>query len=192
MNTTQSLDHDLILVVDLEATCCDQGTIPVTEMEIIEIGAVVARADGTVLASFERRVRPVLHTKLTRFCTSLTGIEQQDVDDAETLPDVLVAMSEWLQVVAPAGVMQWASWGAYDLRQFQQDLLRHGIAGCLPDQHVNLKKLFAKRWHLKKRPALSTALALAALQFDGRPHHALDDARNAARLLPEVLPLISK
>ena len=68
----------------------------------------------------------------------------------------------------------------------------HGIAGCLPDQHVNLKKLFAKRWHLKKRPALSTALALAALQFDGRPHHALDDARNAARLLPDVLPLVSK
>lgn len=191
MKTSQSLGQDLILVVDLEATCCDRGTIPVTEMEIIEVGAVVARSDGSVLASFERRVRPVLHIKLTQFCTSLTGIEQRDIDDAETLPAVLAAMSDWLQSAAPGGLMRWASWGAYDFRQFQQDLRRHGIAGCLPDQHLNLKKLFAKQQCLKKRPALSTALALTGLQFDGRPHHALDDARNAARLLPEVLPLVS-
>lgn len=187
MNTTQSLDHDLILVVDLEATCCDQGTIPVTEMEIIEIGAVVARADGTVLASFERRVRPILHAKLTPFCTALTGIEQQDVDAAETFPAALDAMSEWLEPVVKVGLARWASWGAYDHKQFEQDLRRHHLAGCLPPEHLNLKKLFAKRWHLKKRPALSTALALAGLQFDGRPHHALDDARNAARLLSVVL-----
>ncbi len=31
------------LIIDLEATCCDAGTIRREETEIIEIGAVVAR-----------------------------------------------------------------------------------------------------------------------------------------------------
>ena len=28
------------IIIDLEATCCDQSSIPKNEMEIIEIGAV--------------------------------------------------------------------------------------------------------------------------------------------------------
>ena len=36
--------YDYYLVIDLEATCCDQGTIPAGKMEIIEIGAVMADA----------------------------------------------------------------------------------------------------------------------------------------------------
>lgn len=46
---TNSLDRDfehLVLVVDLEATCCDRGSIPDAEMEIIEIGACWAYNDG--------------------------------------------------------------------------------------------------------------------------------------------------
>ncbi len=40
-----SLDqYDYYLVLDLEATCCDQGTIKRHEMEIIEIGAVMVEA----------------------------------------------------------------------------------------------------------------------------------------------------
>ena len=46
---------------------------------------------------------------------------------------------------------------------------------------------FAKRHHLKKRPALSKALDHVGLEFVGLQHRALDDARNAARLLPHVL-----
>ena len=37
--------YNYYLVVDLEATCCDkQATIKQTEMEIIEIGAVMVEA----------------------------------------------------------------------------------------------------------------------------------------------------
>ena len=32
------------IIVDLEATCCDAGSIPPHAMEIIEIGAVAVRA----------------------------------------------------------------------------------------------------------------------------------------------------
>ena len=38
--TEREMSYDYYLVIDLEATCCDQGTIPFGRMEIIEIGAV--------------------------------------------------------------------------------------------------------------------------------------------------------
>lgn len=41
-----------ILVVDLEATCSDDGTIPPEEMEIIEMGACWATERGVVLDGF--------------------------------------------------------------------------------------------------------------------------------------------
>ena len=36
--------YDYYLVLDLEATCCDKGTIKRHQMEIIEIGAVMVEA----------------------------------------------------------------------------------------------------------------------------------------------------
>jgi inhibitor of KinA sporulation pathway (predicted exonuclease) len=35
---------------------------------------------------------------------------------------------------------------------------------------------------------LNVALSLAGMHFQGRQHRALEDARNAARLLPLALP----
>jgi inhibitor of KinA sporulation pathway (predicted exonuclease) len=40
-----------ILVVDLEATCSDDGTIPPEAMETIEIGACWVNADGSAIVS---------------------------------------------------------------------------------------------------------------------------------------------
>jgi inhibitor of KinA sporulation pathway (predicted exonuclease) len=178
----------LVLVVDLEATCCDTGSVRQMEMEIIEVGAVVASINGQVLAEWTSHVRPVRHPQLTSFCTKLTGIEQQDVDCADPLPLVLVRFVDWLRHQGD-GISAWASWGAYDLHQLRQDLAYHGHSWPLPAEHLNLKALFAKRFRLKKRPALSTALSHAGLEFVGAPHRALDDARNAARMLPFVFDM---
>jgi inhibitor of KinA sporulation pathway (predicted exonuclease) len=41
---------------------------------------------------------------------------------------------------------------------------------------------------LSKKPGLGQALRVAGLEFEWRPHRAIDDARNAARLLPHILP----
>jgi inhibitor of KinA sporulation pathway (predicted exonuclease) len=180
-----TIEKPLVVVIDLEATCCDAGSVPQAEMEIIEIGAVVASLTGKVVAEWASQVRPVRHPQLTKFCTSLTGIEQHQVDSADPLPLVLQRFMEWLRC-QDKSIAAWASWGAYDLHQWRQDLNHHGLASPLPSEHLNLKALFAKRQHLKKRPALSTALSHASLEFVGKPHWALDDARNAVRLLPYV------
>jgi inhibitor of KinA sporulation pathway (predicted exonuclease) len=47
-----------ILVIDLEATCDEGPHFSTEQMEIIEIGAVWANFDGTVIDSFQTFVRP--------------------------------------------------------------------------------------------------------------------------------------
>ncbi|MES8989501.1 exonuclease, partial [Cutibacterium acnes] len=56
------------LVVDLEATCADDGSIAPEDMEIIEIGAGWATESGVVLERFQHLVRPLVRPILTPFC----------------------------------------------------------------------------------------------------------------------------
>ena len=68
------------IVLDLEATCCDDDSIPREETEIIEIGAVlVDAATLTPGLEFQTFVKPLRHRVLTPFCTKLTTITQADV-----------------------------------------------------------------------------------------------------------------
>jgi len=67
--------YDYFLILDLEATCCDKGTISRHEMEIIEIGAVIVEAQTLATADeFQSFIKPVRHPVLTQFCRSLTSI----------------------------------------------------------------------------------------------------------------------
>src|SRR5574343_393299 len=179
----ESLDvTGLVLVVDLEATCCNQGSVPKSEIEIIQIGAVLTTHSGKVMGEWSSHVRPIRHPMLTTFCSQLTGISQSSVDAADTLPIVINRLVKWIEDSRSA-IDCWASWGAYDRHQLQQDLEFHGLPWSLPPTHLNMKAVFAKKFRLKRRPALSTALSLVGLEFSGTPHNAPDDARNAAKLL---------
>ena len=55
----------VVLVIDLEATCDDADGLPASDMEIIEIGAVWATVEGSVLDTFQALVRPVVRPQLT-------------------------------------------------------------------------------------------------------------------------------
>lgn len=87
-----------ILVCDFEATC-ESGSVDYPH-EIIEFPVVVLdTASLQVVAEFHSYVRPVMNPKLTRFCTELTGITQQMVDAAPTLPVVVERFGVWLREV---------------------------------------------------------------------------------------------
>ncbi|MEP0914987.1 exonuclease domain-containing protein [Leptolyngbya sp. GB1-A1] len=80
MDLTQ---YDYYLVLDLEATCCNQDTIKRHQMEIIEIGAVMVEAQNlNVIEEFQTFIRPTRYPVLTEFCKSLTSITQEQVDQA--------------------------------------------------------------------------------------------------------------
>lgn len=169
-------------MLDLEATCDDQRSIPRKEMEIIEIGAVLLDpASWRIREEFNAFVKPVRNPELTPFCTRLTSITQADADQASGFVDVVTWLQDWLQ---PFRLTAWGSWGNYDRRQIEQDAGFHGIGFPIAAPHFNLKDRFAKRLKLPRRPGLSKALDIAGLAFKGTHHRAIDDARNIARLMP--------
>lgn len=48
-------------------------------------------------ADFHSFVRPTEHPKLSEFCQNYTGISQDDVDNAPTLPEVLRMFHKWIE-----------------------------------------------------------------------------------------------
>ncbi len=174
-----------ILVIDLEATCSDDDTIGPESMETIEIGACWIDPNGVVLDRFQSYVRPVQNPELTKFCTTLTGIKQEDVDRAPMFPEAAKALCQFAAKHATPGVV-WTSWGAYDCKQLARDSARHSILEPIALPHQNAKRLFAKAQRIGKEVGMAKACDLARLQMEGTHHRALDDALNVARLLPWV------
>lgn len=76
------------------------------------------------------------------------------------------------------------SWGDYDFKQLQQDSDFHGLPFPIGAPHCNVKRQFAERQNLAKKPGLGEAIRLAGLKFGGTHHRGIDDARNIACLLP--------
>lgn len=172
-----------MLVIDLEATCSTDESVPKKEMEIIEIGAVALDESARVIDRFQAFVRPVRHPILTDFCRELTTITQSDVDAAHALPEVTAAFRDW---VATTGADLWGSWGIFDRMLFERDFAYHGIASPLPPTHTNLRECFEEA--VAARPQdFGTALGWAGLTFEGQQHRGIDDARNIARLIPYIV-----
>jgi inhibitor of KinA sporulation pathway (predicted exonuclease) len=174
-----------ILVVDLEATCANDGSIPPAAMEIIEIGAVWALPDGTVHDRFQRFVRPLERPTLTPFCMDLTGIRQTDIDAAPLFPLASRLLREFADRRREPDAI-WASWGDYDRQQFARDCARHGTENPLQLPHENARRIFTARQEIGTAVSLAVACELAKIKLEGNYHRALDDAINTARLLPWV------
>jgi len=170
--------NNLLLVVDLEATCDEHHRIPREETEIIEIGAVlIDEATLETIDELQTFVKPKLHPTLTDFCKRLTTIEQKDVDDAPTFPEAIARLMAWLDGRTP----QFCCWGDYDWAQLRRDARKHGMKLALGKEHINLKKRFSKTPH-----GMNEALASLGLPLEGTHHRGIDDARNIARMLPWI------
>lgn len=171
-----------LLLIDLECTCNDDPPLPKGESEIIEIGMVLgllAPEGFTVIDELQLYVQPTIHPTLTRFCTELTGIEQETVNDAPLLQAALKQLAGFLERHSPSA---WGSWGKFDARQFELETANKSLSnplGLIP--HLNIKQLFARK--SGHRVGLARAVQLSGLRFQGRHHSGLDDARNIGRLI---------
>ncbi len=176
------------LVIDVEATCDDAGAVPGPEMEIIEVGALFVDGDSLApLEEFQTFVRPVRHPRLTAFCTQLTTITQAMVDAAPAFPEAMAALSARIHAHGGPPQVLFASWGAYDRSQFEQDCRYHSVAWPFGPDHLNLKAQFSERRGSSRRFGMAQALRVVGLPLAGTHHRGIDDARNIARLLPFIV-----
>lgn len=175
-----------LLVTDLEATCSNNDSIPREESEIIEIGSVIMELQGKEwieIAEFQTFIKPVIHAKLTDYCTNLTKITQKMVDEAPLFEDAYQSFKEF---ATTNQVTHFASWGGYDARQFIRSLKTYNEMFMFnKNECLNLKELYAQNKPLKKKRGIGLGRALRneGLEFVGTPHRGIDDAKNIARLL---------
>jgi inhibitor of KinA sporulation pathway (predicted exonuclease) len=178
------IPNEYYLIVDLEATCSDNGVVPRQEMEIIEIGALMQSSRTFEIESeFQTFVCPVRHSELTEFCKALTGINQHEVTIAPSFPEALQGLKLWM---SPFPDSLFCSWGDYDRNQFLQDCEYHRIAYPFPAGHLNLKAEFSLASGGGKKVGIGQALRQLGMDFEGSHHRGLDDARNIARIVRRV------
>jgi inhibitor of KinA sporulation pathway (predicted exonuclease) len=171
---------DYYLIVDLEATCSNDGSIPSHEMEIIEIGAVMLnRKTWEIDSQFQQFIQPVRHPQLTAFCTELTSIQQQDVNQAPKFPEAISQFKAWINLF-PDYIF--CSWGNYDKKQFLQDCSYHHVSYPFASEHINIKQEFSAYLGVSKKFGMANALEVLGLELQGTHHRGIDDAHNIAAI----------
>ncbi|MFF7331650.1 exonuclease domain-containing protein [Streptomyces sp. NPDC090306] len=179
MDSTRADADGLLNVVDVEATCW-AGPQPAGEVsEIIEIGlTVVDLTAGERVARHRILVRPA-RSRVSEFCTELTGLTQHEVDRGVTFAQAC----RLLAAEHRAGARPWASWGDYDRHQFTRQCRAAPAPYPFGRHHTNAKAVFTQAYGLRKRPGMAQALEMAGLRLEGRHHRGEDDAWNIAALV---------
>lgn len=185
LDTFDPLEYDYFLVVDLEATCSMDGSVPREEMEIIEIGAVMFdRKQMKVIDEFDTLIRPTRNPILSDFCKELTTITQNAVCEAPEFKESFGNFVDWYKSFDPEkNNILLSSWGVYDKNQLIQDCNFFGVEYPFNDNHLNIKKYFSKVHGKRKQYGMAKALRIVGLELIGIHHRGIDDARNTARLL---------
>ncbi|MCP2339551.1 3'-5' exonuclease [Actinomadura rupiterrae] len=172
-------------VVDVEATCWE-GRRPQDQVsEIIEIGLCVV--DLLARERVEKHrilVRPE-RSRVSEFCTQLTGLTQDEVDTGISFPEACAL----LEREHSAHTRTWASWGDYDRKQFERQTASVGVRYPFGRRHVNTKALWSEAHGLRRKLGMAGALEHAGLPLEGRHHSGADDAWNIAAL---VLRLVQR
>lgn len=183
---------DYFVVLDFESTCDDGRRVE--PQEIIEFPMVLVDATtGRVQSEFRTYVKPHHHPQLTSFCIQLTGIQQMLLDQAPEWQAAFLKGQAWLdgQLDDPGGTPKsclLVTCGDWDLKKMlpcQCSLSSSHIPHRFK-QWLNIKELFRKA---TGRPGagMPSMLQNLGLKLEGKHHCGLDDCRNIARILAELL-----
>ena len=76
------------VVLDIEHTCTEDGSIPPKDRETIEVGAVLVDCNTLeVVKEYQSFVKPIIHPVISQFCADLTGIQQAELDNSPIFKD---------------------------------------------------------------------------------------------------------
>ncbi|NWV60490.1 ERI2 exoribonuclease, partial [Malurus elegans] len=188
-----------LIVLDFEATCWREPGR--RGAEIIEFPAVLLNTStGVIESEFHMYVQPQEHPILSEFCTELTGITQNQVDEGVPLNICLSQFLKWIQKIqkekkiifitdsqsnstSEAKACAFVTWTDWDLGvclhyECRRKQLRK------PDilnSWIDLKATY-RAFYNRKPKGLNGALQDLGIAFEGREHSGLDDSRNTARL----------
>ncbi|XP_027709531.1 3'-5' exoribonuclease 1 [Vombatus ursinus] len=184
--------YDYICVIDFEATC-EEGNPPEFTHEIIEFPIVLLNAHTLEIEdTFQQYVRPEINTQLSDFCISLTGITQEMVDRADTFPQVLRNVVDWMRLKELGTKYKYCilTDGSWDMSKFlniqcQISRLRYP---SFAKKWINIRKSYGNFYKVpRNHTKLTVMLEKLGMSYDGRPHSGLDDSKNIARIAVRML-----
>uniref|UniRef100_A0A8C4SLH6 ERI1 exoribonuclease 2 n=1 Tax=Erpetoichthys calabaricus TaxID=27687 RepID=A0A8C4SLH6_ERPCA len=186
-----------LIVIDFESTCWREKNHH--NQEIIEFPAVLMNAtSGQIESEFQTYVQPQEHPILSEFCTELTGIKQNQVEAGVPLRICLSQFSRWLQDLQreknivfpnqstlsaadkPCAFITWSDWDLGVCLQYEckrKQLRKPEVLNSWIDLRATYKQFYNR-----KPKGLNGALQDLGIEFSGREHSGLDDARNTAYL----------
>ena len=192
---SQPAQFDFACVLDFEAVCEDG--VRLFPQEIIEFPTVLYDiANRRIVDEFHTYVKPQVHTRLTPFCTDLTGITQETVDHGRLFEDVVASHLDWLRShgldpqnpSAPGHRFVYVTCGDWDLKSCLPPLLTYFKLASPPcfAQWINIKKAFQAKYGVHPK-GMTDMLRHLHLHLVGRHHSGIDDARNIAAILDAML-----
>ncbi|MCX8524215.1 exonuclease domain-containing protein [Chryseobacterium formosus] len=171
---------DSILIIDLEATCWDDHPPRGQENEIIEIGVCIMDAKTGKISQNEGILVKPQYSKVSPFCTKLTSITQEMLDDEGILLEN--ALDILREKYSPED-LTWASYGNYDLSMLKEQTRKFNVDYPLSDDHINVKTLFAQLHPIRKSVGMDRALKELKFPLEGTHHRGVDDVKNIAKIL---------
>ncbi|EGC35419.1 hypothetical protein DICPUDRAFT_33426 [Dictyostelium purpureum] len=186
-----------LIVLDFEATCEKDQKFP--NQEIIEFPSVIVNTETLeIVSTFREYCKPLIVPKLTAFCTELTGIKQETVDNADLFPNVLKRHYQWLEESLPGVIVNgqiindqicFVTCGDWDLRQCLQKQLK--LCNNIPTPNyfkkwINIKLQFTD-FYSKPSYGMTNMLRELNLELEGRHHCGLSDSLNIARIVKKML-----
>jgi inhibitor of KinA sporulation pathway (predicted exonuclease) len=171
-----------LLIIDLEATCWNDRPKEYSfqNSEIIEVGAtLIDMVKREIIESRSYLVKPE-NTKISEFCTTLTSITEEMVNDSNYLKLVIEQINKDFKIKN----LTWGSWGFYDFNQLRKECLRKSISNPFGERNfINLKKMVALNNSWSKEKGIENALKSLSMVFEGTPHRGIDDTKNIAKII---------
>ncbi|KAN0040620.1 hypothetical protein ACTA71_008958 [Dictyostelium dimigraforme] len=181
-----------LIVLDFEATCEKDVKFP--NQEIIEFPSVIVNTETLeTVSTFREYVKPIINPNLSKFCTELTGIEQETVENASLFPDVLKRHSDWFFDSLPEDIQSddycFICCGDWDLVQClpkQLKLCNNLARPSYLSKWINIKKQYTLFYN---RPSygMTNMLRELKIQLEGRHHCGLSDSLNISKILKRMI-----
>ena len=156
--------------------------------EIIEIGAVVLDENLAVMGEFKSYVKPQYNDVIYPRYETLTGISTQMVKDAPIFETAYEMFVNWCESFGPEYEVY--AWSDSDFNQLvaEMNLKNYTKKTMMKPLEVwyDFQKEYVEKLGIDRVISLKQALDYAGLDFQGKIHDALWDAKNTADLFAIV------
>ncbi|KAK0089820.1 hypothetical protein PV325_005127 [Microctonus aethiopoides] len=187
INVIQKLEN--LLIIDFEATCEKNFAIPTPE--IIEFPCVAVNTKNWQIDNvFHKYVKPRINPILSPFCTDLTGIMQETIDNEEHFPMVFEKFQKWLEIngYSNNNSSGFVTSGDWDLKVMLPNQCKLDDL-TVPDnfkQWIDLKKIFFNANQYYPR-SIKDMLRKLNLSHEGRLHSGLSDSLNMLKIIQTLV-----